>query len=31
MPPSFELSVDGPRGQLRLPQRMVEGRFNWDM
>jgi hypothetical protein len=31
LPPDFELSVHGSEGILKLPNRSVTGRFNWDM
>lgn len=31
LPPDFELSVRGSEGILKLPNRSVTGRFNWEM
>jgi hypothetical protein len=31
LPPDFELSVRGNEGVLKLPNRSVTGRFNWEM
>jgi hypothetical protein len=31
LPPDFELSVRGSEGILKMPNRLVTGKFNWDM
>jgi hypothetical protein len=31
LPPDFELSVRGSEGVLKLPNRSVSGKFNWEM
>lgn len=31
LPPDFELAVRGSEGILKLPNRSVTGRFNWEM